>query len=547
MRLFPEPRKIIKCGGTCEKNTRVEAFLVESGLPPQGYRLTIGPKRITLEGADSAGLFYGGQTVEQILSQADGEALPCLEVQDWPDFRRRAYMLDISRDRVPTMVQLFHLIDQLAALRYNELQLYTEHSFAYAQHPVVWQKASPMKPEELRELDHYSRERKIELIPNQNSFGHMERWLQHPEYHHLAECPNGFAHPLGGWREHGSVLRPEAASLDFLDGLYRELLPNFTSKRFNIGGDEPWELGQGATRSRVEREGKYPVYLDFLSQVCRLAENYGVEPMCWADVLLESPEAVRALPSGITPILWGYEVEHPFDKQCELLAGLDRNFYVAPGDSTWNSHTGRGDVMAQNIRAAAVSGLRHGAAGFMLAHWGDGGHPQPWVVGLPGMVWGGLNAWNVEAAEQGFSAAMEFALDESDRPKQLAELLRRAGQLDAALQCPLPNKSFLAHSLHLNEVALRAFEPKPSEKNLRQQIVDCDSLLNSCGEDGLSEELALALRMNRFAAYRCLGELDQRQGRYENLVIDFKKQWLRRSREGGLKDSLGRMPGLTAL
>ena len=44
----------------------------------------------------------------------------------------RGYMLDISRDKVPTMETLFALVDSLAALRYNQLQFYTEHTFAFA-------------------------------------------------------------------------------------------------------------------------------------------------------------------------------------------------------------------------------------------------------------------------------------------------------------------------------------------------------------------------------------------------------------------------------
>ena len=55
-------------------------------------------------------------------------------------------MLDISRNRVPTMDWLKELIDVLSLLRYNELQLYTEHTFAYADHATVWKHASPNSP-----------------------------------------------------------------------------------------------------------------------------------------------------------------------------------------------------------------------------------------------------------------------------------------------------------------------------------------------------------------------------------------------------------------
>ena len=111
-------------------------------------------------------------------------------------FARRGLMLDISRNRVPTIQTLHSLIDALQVLNYNELQLYTEHTFAFAEHKTVWQNASPMTAKEILQLDGYCAERGIELVPNQNSFGHMERWLKHADYKSLAECPEGFMHPL---------------------------------------------------------------------------------------------------------------------------------------------------------------------------------------------------------------------------------------------------------------------------------------------------------------------------------------------------------------
>src|SRR6185369_4793545 len=101
-------------------------------------------------------------------------------------------MLDISRDKVPTMKTLYELVDLLASWKINQLQLYTEHTFAYRNHEDVWKKASPMTAEEIRDLDEYCAERFIDLVPNQNSFGHMERWFEHPEYLQLAEAPNGY-------------------------------------------------------------------------------------------------------------------------------------------------------------------------------------------------------------------------------------------------------------------------------------------------------------------------------------------------------------------
>ena len=106
-------------------------------------------------------------------------------------------MLDISRDKVPTTASLERLIDLLASLKVNQVQLYSEHTFAYRNHPTVHAGASPLDAEEIRRLDAFCRARHVELVPNQNCLGHMNRWLAHEPYRHLAIAPDGFVDPYG--------------------------------------------------------------------------------------------------------------------------------------------------------------------------------------------------------------------------------------------------------------------------------------------------------------------------------------------------------------
>ncbi len=103
---------------------------------PQGYQLTISEQGIHIAGKDQAGLFYGVMTLNQLLRIHDG-VLPLLNNTDWPDFSARGVMLDISRDKVPTMDTLFSLIDLLASWKVNQFQLYIEHTFAYHNHREV--------------------------------------------------------------------------------------------------------------------------------------------------------------------------------------------------------------------------------------------------------------------------------------------------------------------------------------------------------------------------------------------------------------------------
>jgi hypothetical protein len=318
-------------------------------------------------------------------------------------FASRAYMLDISRDKVPTMGTLRLLVDILAKFDYNQLQLYTEHTFAYSRHRGVWEHASPLTAEEVRSLDAYCAMHGIELVPNQNAFGHLERWLVRPEYNHLAELPNGGAPlPWGGFKSHPTTLCPtDPRSLEFLEGLFDELLPNFESRLFNIGCDETFDLlGEGRSAEAVRSMGEGRVYLDFLCKVASLARARGRRPMFWGDVVLRHPELVPELPKDLIALDWGYEGGHPFMSEAEQFGRAGLDFYVCPGTSSWNSLAGRVENMRENMKTAEAAGRRFGAKGFMVTDWGDGGHWQPLVVSLPGLVLGGNLAFSGPSANK---------------------------------------------------------------------------------------------------------------------------------------------------
>ncbi|MGZ0708852.1 family 20 glycosylhydrolase [Coraliomargarita sp. W4R53] len=454
-----------------------------------------------------------------------------------PLFERRGLMLDISRNRVPTMDTLRQLIDALAELHYNELQLYTEHTFAYADHETVWQHASPMTAKEIREIDAYCSERGIELVPNQNSFGHMERWLRHEAYKPLAECPDGFEHPWSGWREFGSTLYPDANSAAFMDGLYEELLPNFTSQQLHIGGDEPWELGKGRSAARVEQEGKHRVYLDFMKQLFELTAKHGHTAQFWADIIMERPDLVPELPKNVIPVIWGYEADSPFAEQCRIVAeaGFKDQFYVAPGAGNWNSFSGRLNVAEANIQLAAEQGNAHGARGLLLTAWGDNGHHQPWLTLYPALVIAaaachGQTLSEVELAE---------AIDRLFYPEKAAghgAAICALGRIDRLLTQPAPPNSMLHSAFFADEAELnKAIRPLSNADELQQ----CAAALDAIPTEGLDPEIALAVRLNRAGLNSCLG-IASSEARTA-LIKDFAMQWRRHSREGGLAESLARM------
>ena len=269
-------------------------------------------------------------TLTQILDQCGGD-LPTLRVTDWPDFPNRGLMLDISRDKVPTMETLYALVDLLASWKINQLQLYTEHTFAYQNHPEVWADASPMTGEEILALDAYCQARFVELVPNQNSFGHMHRWFEHERYLPLAEAPEGSMTPWGFFYEGPFSLAPtEPASLELVRELFDELLPHFSSPQFNVGCDETFDVGQGRSKEVVEEKGEGRVYLDFLLKIYREVKARRRTMQFWGDIIVHHPDLVAELPRDCIALEWGYDAQHPFNEHGAIFANSGIPFYVCP-------------------------------------------------------------------------------------------------------------------------------------------------------------------------------------------------------------------------
>jgi len=86
------------------------------------------------------------QIFEKVLLETETQLLtilPCFSISDWPDSKARGVLLDISRTKVPTMDTQLTLIDQFSKLKYNQIQLYTEHTFAFSNQG--WSKAKCQK------------------------------------------------------------------------------------------------------------------------------------------------------------------------------------------------------------------------------------------------------------------------------------------------------------------------------------------------------------------------------------------------------------------
>ena len=515
----------------------------------EAYKIQIKPNEIFIEVEESVGLFRALNTIYKLV-ESGSDFLPCMLLEDRPVLSRRGFMLDISRCKVPTMKCILELIDLLGKLGYNELQLYIEHTFAFKDHLTVWENSSPLTPKEIQLIDCHCKKRYIELVPNLNSFGHFERWLRHKEYHHLAECPNGFRREEPFMeRDHGSTLKPNSQSLEFMDLLYAEYLPNFSSKNFNVGMDEPWELGQGWSAGEVKRLGKGKVYLKHLSGIRKLVEKHHKNMQFWADVLLEEPENAKLLPHGASPIIWGYEADHPFEEQAKVVASCGLGFCLAPGTSTWRSFGGRWKTAKDNIAQATRNAIKYQAEGILLTSWGDGGNHQPWYTFLPALSLAAQWAWSGTPPEDDqvnqTLNQLVFKNSESDP----GNLLMEFGTLDEVIDSRIPNASLTWNLLFSSQPdMLPEFLNENSSRKILSEGVEYLNGLHTKLEEmkDFSEctnfqcDLSLGIELSIISLKKglsilsgssfCCSSTDQIVNRYE-------RNWLKKARVGGLEES----------
>jgi hypothetical protein len=385
------------------EHPRLAMRAIQSTAAPdhaEGYGLIIDAQGVTIHYRQEGGLRAAVATLLQLLRE-HGRQLPRLVIRDYPDFTRRGVMLDVSRGRVPNLQTLLDLVEHLADFKINEFQLYMEHTFAYRNYEPVWRGWGPLTGEEILQLDARCRALGIDLVPNQNSFGHLRYWLEYPPLKKLAEVAEPYECAGGAYMRYPTTLAPNhPGTLPFLRRLFDEFLPHFTSSRFNVGCDETWDLGRGQSKRLCSAKGSGRVYVDFLKKIHGEVEACGRQVMFWGDIILSHPELIRELPKDMIALNWGYEADHPFEREAGLFGKSKVPFYVCPGTSAWMSLIGRHDAGFANLRQAAEAGRKHGAIGYLNTDWGDGGHPQPLAVSYMPYLLGAALSWCARSADE---------------------------------------------------------------------------------------------------------------------------------------------------
>jgi len=198
--------------------------------------MAIEPRQAFIVAASGAGVFYGVQTLKQLLPLAGvPRELPTGTVRDWPAMRYRGIQDDLSRGPFPTIEFQKHQIRDFAAFKANIYSPYFEHTLLYPSQPLAAPPGSALTPDEAKELVAYARQYHVTILPEQEAFGHLHHVLKYDLYQDVAETP------------HGHVLAPgQPGTLPLIKEWFTQIAEEFPSPFLHIGRRRNLGSGTGA-------------------------------------------------------------------------------------------------------------------------------------------------------------------------------------------------------------------------------------------------------------------------------------------------------------
>jgi hexosaminidase len=367
----------------------------------ESYLLSIDESGALIASKTPAGLFYGVQTLRQLIRPAAtrGHAtIPHVKIADWPALRYRALSIDVSRGPILNEEQMFTAIRTLAEYKLNMVSFYMEHVFPYKHSPGVAPEGAELSPALIKRLVEYARDFHVEIVPQQQTFGHLHHMLKMELYSSMAELP------------YGHVLAAEDdKAFQWVEQAAKQLAEVFPGTFLHIGSDETWELGRGRSKDYAARVGIGNVYMERIRRVIEMLSPLKRRPMFWGDIALNHPELIPKLPKELVAMTWGYSPLADFSRQILPFRDAGMDFFVCPGVSNWNRMFPNFDDAVGNINNFVRDGKKYGALGMFNTDWRDDGETLLNMAWHP-VVFSAAAAWQpgtVDVAK--FDAAFDWA------------------------------------------------------------------------------------------------------------------------------------------
>jgi hypothetical protein len=436
-----------------------------ANLDPEGYVLAVNANEVLVAGKSAAGTFYGLQTLKQLV-RGEGAAafIPGVEIVDWPAMRWRGVSDDISRGPVPTVGYIKRQLRTFAAFKLNMHSFYMEHTFRSDSNPLIGPAGGSLTPDEIRELVAYARRYHIELVPEQQTFGHLHKALKLEKYNELAETP------------YGDVLSPQQeGSYKLVAAWYRELNELFPGKFFHIGADETFELGEGQSREAARTRGVGTIYFEHLNRVREVLKPYNRRLMFWGDIALNHPDLIDSIPKDMIAMNWDYAPKDDYLPRIKPFKDAGLEEFVCPGVHNWNQIFPNLDASSKNIANFVRDGQMSGALGMMNTSWDDDGESL-FEMSWHGIVFGAAASWqNKPVDRNAFDEDFDWAFFRNEG-HEFSEALQALGSVNGLLGIRSSDELFWREPFN-SDFQQQARTLKSQVKEMRLVVENADELL----------------------------------------------------------------------
>jgi hypothetical protein len=404
-------------------------------LAAQGYRITLNEKEVRIVANADAGLFYGVETLVQLVTHRDGGLwLPAGEIVDWPDLQLREIHWDDAH-HLERLDALRHAIRQAAFFKINGFVLKLEGHFQFKSAPAVVEPYA-LSPAEYQELTDYGLRYHVQLIPYLDAPAHIAFILKHPEYASLRAFPD--------CNYELSTVNPDAVKL--IEGMCQDLIDaNKGVDYFYLSTDEPYYLGKsdgpfGEAGRMKELGSPGKLLAAFLEKVGTYLHDRGRTVVFWGEYPLK-PTDVAALPAFLVN---GETNEPDFDAAFKARGirqmiytsteGEERlfpNYALAPAERLLHAPGKRAGRVAEAIAAVRSDAARQKGdlMGLLVAGWADMGlHPETFWLGYAAIASAGWNPATADAGRDSQTFYRMFYGPSVARMDRIYELMSRQAQ-----------------------------------------------------------------------------------------------------------------------
>lgn len=391
------------CGSLCMPEAFSSGSFDEPLKPEQYdfYEIIVTEQCLLVRSPSPAGLFYGIQTMKQLL-EVHGRDIPLLHIRDWAFTALRIDHYDL-RTIHPTCQHLEEYIHVMASYKINGLLIEYEDKLPFTDLKIL-RHPHGLTSEQLQGLLTAAHENFIEVIPLQQTYGHLEYVLKHPDFIHLREQPNQVA----------ELCPMKEQSLSLIRRLLKDISDLHPHSRYlHLGGDEVRNIGTCA-RCRASGKSSSSLFISFMNKVAAYAVELGKQPIIWHDMLKDAAdEEIALLDKRIIVAVWLYSGRELKSRAVSLVEKFRRaglTVLGAPSVRCWDDSAAQNYPVVQrrlfNLANWKDVNREYRLNGLIFTNWSASfalGNPYGLLETTRYLTFYGCEqAWNPNAAQESY-------------------------------------------------------------------------------------------------------------------------------------------------